>query len=49
MQASRSHSEAIMIYDHGREPRKPDVSAPKEIVGTTLFTASLVGLILLVV
>ncbi len=36
-----------MIYDEDREPRKPDVSPPKEIVGTTVFTASVIGLILL--
>jgi len=34
-----------MIYEHGREPY---ISAPKEIIGTTVFTGFMVFLILAV-
>jgi len=34
-----------MIYEHGREP---DVSAPRELVGTTVFTAVMIFLIIAV-
>ena len=44
--------EAVMTYEHGRKfyegRREPDVSLPQEIVGTTIFTAGMVGAILFV-
>jgi hypothetical protein len=38
-------SEAVMTYDHNREP---NVSAPLEFVTTTIFTSSTVWFILMV-
>jgi hypothetical protein len=35
----------IFEHEHGREP---DISAPKEIIGTTVFTAIMVCLIVVV-
>ena len=44
--------EAVMSNEHGREfherGREPDISLPQEIVGTTIFTAGMVGVILFV-
>jgi len=44
--------EAVMTYEHGREfyegRRDPDISLPREIVATAIFTAGMVGAILFV-